>query len=392
MVALGAAVCAAVWWAAGDSPSSFAAPRPEGPARVRWEPVAHGFDEITDIQPVPARNGLVIVLEKGGRARLLNLRRSGQSASSAPVVFEVEVRTRVELGLLGLAFHPDYARNGRFFVNDNPDAGPMRTRVSEWKLPAEELGKRRARLSHVVLEVEQPFSNHNGGQLVFGPDGKLYIGLGDGGAANDPHDHGQNLGSWLGSMLRIDVTGADVSRPYRVPQDNPFVKRAGARPEIWAYGFRNPWRYSFDPEGRLIVADVGQNLYEEVDIVERGANLGWNTREAAHCFSPPTGCPTGGLVDPVVEYGRDQGASITGGYVYAGKRIPWLRGRYVYADFVSGNVWAVRLPSNARGTAKAELLGTWPIAISSFARDDRGEIYAADFRSGTVLALMPAGK
>jgi glucose/arabinose dehydrogenase len=380
---------AVAWMLFGARERSVAAPAPEGSASIRLEMVASGFDSVTDIQFVPGGAGRAVVLEKGGTARLVDLSGSRARASTAPIVFQVNVRTWVELGLLGLAFHPRYRENGRFFINDNPAEGPSRTRVSEWRLAPAHLGKKRAQLERVILEVEQPFANHNAGQLAFGPDGMLYIGLGDGGAANDPHGHGQNLETLLGSMLSIEVDRKTGSLSYGIPADNPFAKRDGARGEIWAYGLRNPWRYGFDSKGRLIVADVGQDAWEELDIVARGDNLGWNVREGLHCFKPRSGCASAGLTPPVLEYGHDVGKSITGGFEYRGERVPSLAGKYVYADYESGRVWSVTLPRNPKARAKPELLGKWPVAISTFGRDERGELFAADFDSGTIFAVSP---
>ena len=207
----------------------------------------------------------------------------------------------------------------------------------------------------VILEIPQPAGNHNGGQLAFGPDGYLYVGLGDGGRGGDPFGNGQDLGTLLGSILRIDVSEASPTRPYQVPGDNPFVGITGALGEIWAYGLRNPWRFSFDSQygdsgygdsesARLWVGDVGQNNREEVDLVQKGLNYGWNVMEGTACFSPQTGCDQTGLELPVAEYGREGGCSIIGGYVYRGRLIPSLYGAYVFGDFCSGSVWGIRLP------------------------------------------------
>jgi glucose/arabinose dehydrogenase len=361
-------------------------------ARVRFEPVAGGFEGPVGLEFIPGRSGRdAIVLEKGGRARLLTLPEAtagnGVRAEPGPDVFKVEVHTESELGLLGLAFHPRYEENGLFYLNTNPkDDGPLRTRISEWYWRADTSGKELAVQKRVLLEIDQPYKNHDGGQVAFGPDGYLYIGMGDGGSRNDPQGHGQNLGSLLGKMLRIDV---DSAPSYTVPRDNPFVNTPAVRPEIWAYGLRNPWRFSFDPKGRLIAADVGQDSYEEVDIVSAGANMGWNVREANHCFKPKDDCPTKGLVDPIFEYGRQAGQSISGGYVYLGKNIPWLAGKYVFGDFVTGRVWALELPDDASKLVPAEELGVFPHAFSAFARAPNGEIYGLDFARGLILALAP---
>lgn len=359
-------------------------------SEVAWKIVARGFPLVTDIQFVPGSSDRAVVLVKEGSARLITLsKRRAVSADSSKLVFEVEVRTASELGLLGLAFHPEYEKNGLFYVNYTPRRGTQRSRISEWKLEAHRLGHEPATEQRVLLEVEQPFANHNAGQLAFGPDGMLYIGLGDGGSRADPHANGQNLSTLLGSMLRIDPDHRDPGKQYRIPPDNPFVNRAGARGEIWAYGLRNPWRYSFDERGRLIVADVGQDEFEEVDIVARGDNLGWVVREAGHCFPPGADCTADGYVDPVFEYPRRLGRSVTGGYVYAGKTLPWLVGDYLCADYISGNLWALALPDDAHGKATPTLLGTWPRSLTTFARSRDGEVYAGDFSSGDIVKLVP---
>lgn len=349
---------------------------------VKLVPVAEGLSQPTDLQPVPGQPDLMVVLQKKGQARWLE-----PDTGKTGRWFEVKVETASEQGLLGLAFHPKFTENGRFFLNYviETSAGDV-TRVAEWKVqPGQDLRLSKPTEVRTVLEVPQPYVNHNAGQLAFGPDGMLYVGLGDGGAANDPQGHGQDLGTLLGAMLRLDIDG---ERPYAIPKDNPFVGRDGVLPEIWAYGLRNPWRYAFTPGGELVVADVGQNKWEEVTIVRRGENHGWNKREAAHCFPPGRACEKGDLVDPVYEYGREEGISITGGYVYTGETIPELKGKYVFGDFGTGRLWAIDLPADRRLVPAKEALslGRWPIAPASFGQDARGELYIADF-NGRVLKL-----
>ena len=306
----------------------------------------------------------------------------------------IDVPTRSEQGLLGLAFHPKFEDNGRFFVNHIVDVdGEQRTRVTEFAgLEAPGSGR-------TVIEIPQPYANHNGGQVAFGPDGMLYVGMGDGGWRDDPKGHGQNGATLLGSMLRIDVDGRDDGLGYAVPPDNPWVGQAGVAPEAWAIGLRNPWRYSFTPDGRLLVADVGQNTYEEVNLVSAGDNLGWKVREGRSCFPPGDGadCPTpveGGLQDPIYVYDHDEGASITGGFVYTGPSIPALQGRYVFGDFVSGRLWAIPVPAEAVPPSpppvEAAALGRFPVLVSTFAQGPDGELYLADFKDGTVYRLAPA--
>ncbi|HZD53710.1 MAG TPA: PQQ-dependent sugar dehydrogenase, partial [Woeseiaceae bacterium] len=243
----------------------------------------------------------------------------------------------------------------------------------------------------IVLRIPQPNTNHDGGNIVFGPDGFLYIGFGDGGGAGDPDENGQDTTTLLGTILRVDVDGGT---PYAIPTDNPFasdtncVDGVGTAdcPEIFAWGFRNPWRFSFDAgTGELWVGDVGQNTWEEIDRVELSGNYGWNDREGAHCFDPPTGCSTDSI-DPITEYGHDVGSSVTGGYVYRGADIPDLTGFYVFGDFGSGRIWVVSTESE-QDTAPDELLDT-PLGISSFAESNAGELYVLDFNAGTIHRIV----
>ena len=357
---------------------------------VTLERVGQGFEQPTDIQFPPAQADCAVVLEKTGKAHWLDLT-NGKHGE----FLRAKVLTASEEGLLGLAFHPDFARNGRFFVDYVTEKdGQDTTRIEEWKASnSADLRDSKASAVRVLLEVRQPYANHNAGQLVFGPDGMLYVGLGDGGSHDDPRGNGQNARTLLGSMLRIDVNTGDASaggdKPYRVPEDNPFVGKAGYLPEIWAYGLRNPWRYSFDPQRRLIVADVGQDKYEEIDIVQAGDNLGWNLKEGFECpRGPESACQRPGLVAPVFAYGRDHGRSITGGFVYTGKRIDALRGLYVFADFVSGEMSAIELPRDrSQRVTHAVFLGQWPISPSTFGRDADGELYVASYTRGEVYRL-----
>ena len=236
------------------------------------------------------------------------------------------------------------------------------------------------------MTVFQPYANHDAGQLAFGPDGMLYIGWGDGGFRNDPKGSGQDRQTMLGAMLRVDIDNPDGGRAYGIPADNPFVNDAGTLDEIYAIGLRNPWRYSFAPDGRLVVADVGQDLWEEVSIVPAGGNLGWNLREGFHCFPPGGSCPSDEpLVEPIYEYGRDDGNSITGGFVDTSGDEK-LNGLYVFGDFVTGRLWAIDLPES--GTATPRALGRWPILPSTFGQDTQGRVYVADFGSGTIYRIQ----
>lgn len=286
-----------------------------------------------------------------------------------------------ERGLLGLAIHPKFKDNGHIYVNYTTEApGELTTRIS--RFTSKDGGKSFAEKSEkVLLTYEQPYSNHNGGQVSFGPDGYLYIGVGDGGSAGDPLNSGQDKTTLLGSILRIDVK-PDGEKKYGIPPSNPLVGKKG-RDEIFAWGLRNPWRFSWDPKtGQLWAGDVGQNAYEEIDIVEGGKNYGWRYREGKHCFKPPEDCPTEGLTEPVLEYSHDVGQSVTGGYVYRGK-IEALDGNYIYADFVSGRIWAYDVASKKN----KELFDTG-FGIASFARDSAGELYFFDYGSGSIYRFV----
>ncbi len=349
--------------------------------RVILRRVALGFVRPTDLQAVPGHPDTVAVLQKDGDARLLDLR----TGAHRPWL-TVAVRTRSEQGLLGLAFAPDFRTSGRFYLHSSPaDAAERVGRVSAWRCDPGTLAQ--PRQVGVVLEVAQPYANHNAGQLTFGPDGMLYVGFGDGGAGGDPHGHGQNGRTLLGTLLRLDVDGGDDG--YRVPGDNPFVDDPAVHDAVWALGLRNPWRFTFDPHGRLVVADVGQNRWEEVDLVSPGDNLGWKVREGRTCFDAET-CPTEGLRDPVWTYGRDEGKSVTGGVVATGDGAPALRGRYLVGDFVSGHLWALQLPSAATPTTPVGVLdlGVVPLMPSTFGRLSSGDALVADFASGAVYRFV----
>ena len=291
-----------------------------------------------------------------------------------------------EEGLLGLAFDPEYESNGYFYVYYSA-SNPRRSVIS--RLSAES-GKGDESSEKQIMVIPQPYSNHNGGHLVFGPDGYLYVGVGDGGSANDPQGHGQDRTTLLGTILRIDVSTLDSEGRYTIPPDNPFVgEGGGVREEIWAYGLRNPWRFNFDSAtGDLWAADVGQNAWEEVDIIRPGLNYGWNVMEGAHCFSGGRSlssllrrgegeCDQDGLELPVAEYDREGGCSVTGGYVYRGARLPSLAGAYVYGDFCSGKLWAVRLVDGA--VAEHRLLVDSSLRIAAFGEGPEGELYMLSF-------------
>jgi len=315
-------------------------------------------------------SGRLFIVEQAGA---ILISQNGNLLGTPFLDIHTSVTSGGEMGLLSVAFHPDYRNNRRFFINYTASRPNLKTVIAEYQASATNPNIADT-TEKVILEIDQPFENHNGGQLQFGPDGYLYIGMGDGGSGGDPMGNGQNKNSLLGKLLRIDV---DNGFTYTVPPNNPFVNTVGAD-EIWAYGLRNPWRFSFDrANGRLFLADVGQNAFEEVDIIERGGNYGWNIMEGAHCFSPSTGCTTTGLLLPINEYDHSLGIAVTGGYVYRGRQFPDLIGTYLFADFGSSRIWG--LTETNRGTwTRSELLRPG-FNISSFGEDEEGEIYVVNY-------------
>jgi glucose/arabinose dehydrogenase len=325
----------------------------------------------------------LFVLEQGGKIRII------QGGSLLPVPF-LNVTSIIESGgeegLLGLAFHPSYAQNGRFFIDyTRRVSGQLQTVIAEYHVSSTDPNKADPASGIEILVQDQPFDNHNGGQLAFGPDGFLYIAFGDGGSGGDPFGNGQDLGTVLGKVLRIDI---DSGSPYVIPPDNPFVNDPNARGEIWAYGFRNPWKFSFDRGSRrLYVGDVGQDKFEEVDIVTKGSNYGWNVMEGFHCFEPPQGCDMTGLTLPIAEYSHSEGEAIIGGFVYRGSAIPGLRGVYVFGDYISGKIWGLK--RSGGGWHRVLLLSTGRF-LSGFGQDTAGEIYVLDYNNGVVYRIVPA--
>lgn len=329
----------------------------------------------------------IFVVEQRG---IVSVFPNDNDVANAAVFLDIRDQVRTEHneeGLLGLAFDPDYAKNGFFYLYYSASK-PRRVVISRWSLQVAEGDPNRADATseRVLLEVVQPYGNHNGGTLVFGPDEKLYIGLGDGGSAGDPERAGQDLSTPLAKILRYDV---DPDRGLVVPPDNPFVGREGALPDIWAYGLRNPWRCTFDRQlGTLWCGDVGQDSLEEVDIIVEGGNYGWRHMEGTREYDPPRSGVAPDVIRPVVEYGRHDGQSITGGYVYRGTHLPALRGAYVYGDYGTGNVWAlVQKPGEP---AQPQLVARVPLP-SSFGEDERGELYAVGHR-GRIYRFEPTDR
>jgi glucose/arabinose dehydrogenase len=360
-------------------------PPPDGPVPVALQEVAAGLAFPLYLTAPPGDPRLFIV-EKGGAIRIV------KDGSLLPAPF-LDLSSRVsggaEQGLLGLAFDPAYAANGRFVVHYTDVSG--NTTIAAYRVSADNPDLADPASEAVLLTVEQPFPNHNGGQILFGPDGMLYIGLGDGGGGGDPGGRGQSLTDLLGDILRVDVASGTS---YTVPPDNPFVGQADARPEVWSYGLRNPWRFSFDAAtGDLYIADVGQNAWEEVDVVSaaagagRGANFGWSVTEGRHCYASAS-CDTTGFTLPVLEYSHSSGCSISGGYVYRGAAIPALQGHYFYADYCSGWVRSFRLQDG-----QAAEPYQWPTlapggAVPSLGQDAAGELYVLN-AGGQVFRIVP---
>ncbi len=341
----------------------------------------------------PDGSGRFLVAEQRGRLLVFPDERSDE----AEVFIDLRESTRFkhnEEGLLSVEFHPDFANNGEVFLYMSKSE-PRRTTLSRFTVDSGDRNRLDPASEEVIIDIEQPYGNHNGGTALFGPDGMMYLAIGDGGWANDPHDHSQNLGTLLGTVIRIDVenTGADGGA-YAIPADNPFVDRDDARPEIWAYGLRNIWRMSFDREtGELWAGDVGQNKWEEIDLVVKGGNYGWNLREGKHPFkSAQTETDSGvPLVEPVIDYPRDKGQSVTGGYVYRGAKMPGLAGAYIYADYQTGITWGLRY-ENGDVTAVREILVGPKTYVTSFGEDEAGELFVCGFNSLNGRGDRGAGK
>jgi len=296
-----------------------------------------------------------------------------------------------ELGMLGLAFHPDYKDNGLFYINYIAD-NPLRSVISQFSVSGEDPNEADPNSEVILLEIEQPHVFHNGGQIVFGPDdGYLYISMGDGGPAFGGDGRSQDLSNLFGSILRIDVDNPEGENNYGIPSDNPFFgNTSGFREEIHAYGLRNPWRISFDPvTGDLWAGDVGEGTIEEIDIIQKGKNYGWPIMEGTNCFDPPSGCNMSGLELPIWEYGRNNGRTIIGGFVYRGSELPELEGKYIYADFVSGRIWALD-SDRSSVTNNTELLRITDddsFIITSFGIDEQNELYITGF-DGNIYILV----
>jgi len=346
------------------------------PATLTLTPVAKGLKEPTAIAHAGDGSKRLFVLEQDGAVKIIRK----ETVSAAPFLdIKSLVRSGGERGLLGIAFPPDFASSKTFYVNYTDRNGVGNTSIDSFRVGSDP-DRADPSSRKKLLGIVQPYVNHNGGQLAFGPDGLLYIGTGDGGSGGDPRGNGQRKDTLLGKILRIDVRSGTT--PYAIPKTNPFGN------EIWAYGLRNPWRFSFDREtGELYIADVGQNEVEEIDFqpagAGAGANYGWNVMEGSRCFKKPA-CKTAGLTLPVAEYFQGKGdCSVTGGYVYRGS-IEKLRGIYLFGDFCSGRIWGLR---KSGATWSKQLLIDTTYSISTFGEDENGELYLADYDSGTIFKI-----
>jgi glucose/arabinose dehydrogenase len=344
------------------------------------------FNQPDGIFPDPVQENRLFVIEQGGVIKFFDNTRNVNHST----VF-LDIRDRLlyggEQGLLGLAFHPNFVSNGYFYVDYVID-NPRRTVIARYSVMESNPNIANENSEQVLMEINQPFSNHKGGQLAFGSDGYLYIGMGDGGSGGNPFGNGQNRSTLLGKILRIDVDSSSNGQNYAIPNDNPFVANSlGYREEIYAYGFRNPWRFSFDSvSGQLWVGDVGQDFIEEIDLVEKGRNYGWNIMEGSLCFNPATNCDKTGLELPIWNYSHEVGNAIFGGYVYHGSALPDLAGAYVYGDYGSGRIWFLRCDGTAAVNTLIEDTG---LNIASFGLDQQRELFFTAY-DGKIYRLTSA--
>jgi glucose/arabinose dehydrogenase len=346
------------------------------------------FPFITELVSANDGSGRIFVLTQRGVIYVF----PDSAETSSPKVFldltDSVSQSGAETGLLGIAFHPDYVSNGYFYIDYTTSQLPLRSKISRFSVSPNNPDSAARNSELVILTQEQPYENHDGGKLLFGPDGYLYISFGDGGNSGDPNNYAQNRSVLLGKLLRINVDSSSGGNNYSIPVTNPFYGNInGWRQEIYAWGLRNTWKYSFDlPTGRLWAADVGESSWEEIDIIESGKNYGWHIMEGFACFDPPIGCDTTGLTLPIWSYGREDGDAITGGYVYRGNLFPSLNGKYIYGDFEDGNVWA--LSYNGINPPQNTLLLSTPNFISTFGTDTSGEIFICTYGpSGQVFRL-----
>tara|TARA_R110002096_G_scaffold22547_6_gene72275 strand:- start:8578 stop:9783 length:1206 start_codon:yes stop_codon:yes gene_type:complete len=391
-VAMAAVICTACGGGSSTSSTVVVPPPPSAlTPSITTEPVFTNltFNQGLALLQAPGDSSRWFVVEKAGAIQVFA---NDPNTMSTSVFLDISTRVDAsgEGGLLGIAFHPDFPSTPEVFVSYTRSGFPLVSYVS--RFTSMDTGLTLDPASEVaLLTVSQPQDNHNGGDIAFGPDGFLYVGFGDGGGGGDPDGNGQNTNNLMGSIIRIDVEGGS---PYAIPPGNPFESNpvcaagSGANPcpEIYAWGLRNPWRFSFDPVTQdLWAGDVGQGAWEEIDLIEANANYGWNIREGAHCYDPPTGCAQT-FVEPITEYDRTLGRSVTGGYVYRGTAIPELSGWYLFGDFITGRLFGV--PANSAAGVVPEVFDETGLQIVSFGVDSSGEIYLIHFSGGTLHQVV----
>ncbi len=367
---------------------------PAGLERVKAGGKAVGGQTVTELRFYPGRDELMVIAEKRGLLRWVNLETGADGA-----ILELDqlgpVGSYIEEGLLSFVFHPEFAETKTLFTSHtDPRHKPTRSVITRWVVEEGDAGPK-AGQGEEVLGVLQPDKGHHGGQLQFGPDGFLYLGLGDGGGQRDPDETSQDTTTFMGSILRIDIDTREPGRAYAIPADNPFADGTKHMKEVWAYGLRNPWRFSFSPAGALVVADVGQDAFEEINLVQAGGNYGWSVKEGRECFAPArerrlkVGCDDPSLKDPLYANGRADGGSIIGGYVYGGSTVPALAGQYVFGDNTNGRIWAMKLPeAGASGEPVVSALGEFNWWITTFGQGPDGELYVAGW-DGRIFKLAP---
>jgi len=359
------------------------------PTDYTWETVVDGLDNPIYVTPAGDGSGRLFAVEQPGYVLVVE---DGE-INSTPFLDLSELLPRIviqarytEQGLLGLAFHPDFEENGLFFINYTNSDG--HTVIARYAVSENNPNRADLLSAEEIMFYEQPLDNHNGGHLAFGPDRMLYIATGDGGGAGDPGLNGQNPATIHGALLRIDVDNDEAG--YVVPDDNPFIETEGFLPEIWVFGLRNPWRFSFDrANGDLFIADVGQEMWEEINYLSAdeagGQNFGWNTYEGFDIYRAETEAVSE-VTDPIVAYDHSEGCSVTGGYVYRGEAMPELNGVYIYGDYCNGNVFAAYLDEN--GDWQAELFMQTEFVISSFGEGENGELYLVDYKGGIYQLVL----
>ncbi|HWZ96230.1 MAG TPA: PQQ-dependent sugar dehydrogenase [Candidatus Dormibacteraeota bacterium] len=384
------------WSCSSGGASTQPPPPPPPPATFELVQVANGFSTPLDVQQPDDNSGRLFVVEQGGHIQIIQSNGTRAASPFLDVTGRSGFTSGGETGLLGLAFHPDYKNNRRFFVNYTRNSGAqLQSVIAEFTASSSNANFTDPTTENILFTLDQPFPNHKGGGLAFGKDGFLYIGFGDGGSAGDPQGNGQNTNTLLGKILRIDVDSAhSPGLNYAIPPANPLVGHGG-RGEIWLYGLRNPFRFSFDTvTGDLWIGDVGQSSFEEIDHLtstQGGANLGWNIMEGTHCFLPTTGCSMAGLTLPVFDYDHSQGDdTVIGGHIYRGTKMPSLVGAYVFGDFISGRMWT--LTQSGSTFTRTSLFTVAANDVSAIGEDQLGELYVARYSAGAVSRIHQVGQ